>query len=187
MDHNLFCIAIFGPTLFFVTALILGAITPRYRALHNTISELALSKHSLAHAVNYVLCGSLITLLGLLSISKHSHTYGAVAIVIMGVALLLSAVFRTDPISANGSTVEGKIHNTLFFVAMLGVISGQFVTGISARGSALGVFSLLCGIWTICFLPITITRRTYMGLFQRLLVAVVMLWITGFALSVWGW
>lgn len=187
MSHNFLYISVLGPALFVVTALIFGLFKPSYRPLHNTISELALGKYGGIQTANFVLNGSLMVLLGCLLASKHSHPYGAVTIAVMGAVLVLSAIFHTDPIIANGSTTGGKIHNALFFVGILAVISGQFVTGFGSLGSALGVFSLICGVLALVALPITVTRQSYMGLFQRALVLVVVLWMTGFALSVLGW
>ncbi len=180
-------IALAGPTLFVLTALIFGFVKPKYRPLHNTISELALGRYGYIQTANFALSGSFIASLGVVLMSRHTHTYGSVAIVIMGVILFLSAIFRTDPIAANGTTTTGKIHNGLFLIGILAIISGQFVTGLSRLGSALGVFSLACGVLALFGLFVTVTRQTYMGLFQRALVLVVMLWISGFALSVLGW
>jgi hypothetical protein len=184
MNQNLFYITLLGPTLFLVVAFILGAITPKYRPLHNTISELALGKFKALHALNYVVNGSLIALLGLLLLSERSFSYGAAAVIVLGVIIVLSAIYKTDPIKTKHPTTQGNIHNGLFFVGMLGIISAQFVIGFGNIGTATGVFSLLCGLFTLILLPITVTRQTYMGLFQRGLVFVVMLWVTGFALYI---
>lgn len=179
--------ALAGPALFISTALIFGLVKPKYSPLHNTISELALGRYGHIQTANFTLSGLLIVLLGLRLVMEHVHTYGAVAVIIMGAVLMLSAVFRTDPITANGSTKMGKIHNGLFFIGVLGILSGQFVTGFSSLGSALGVFSLVCGTLTLIAVPVTVTRQRYMGLFQRVLVLIVMLWISGFAASVLKW
>lgn len=186
MNQGLFFTALFGPTLFMVAAFILGAITPNYRPLHNTISELALGKLGVLHALNYVVSGLLIMLLGLFLLPEQSSRYGAVAIAILGIVIVLSAIYKTDPIDTKHPTAQGNIHNGLFFVGMLAIIAAQFVTGFGNVGSANGLFSIICGLLTLILLPITVTRQTYMGLFQRGLVLVVMLWIIGFALYVWN-
>jgi len=186
MNQDLFFIALSGPTLFMVIALILGAVTPNYRPLHNTISELALGKFSALHALNYVVNGLLIMLLGIFLLLEQPSKYGAVAIAVLGIVIVLSAIYKTDPIDSKHSTTQGKIHNGLFFVGMLGIIVAQFVTGFGNMSTAAGAFSVTCALLTLVLLPVTVTRQTYMGLFQRGLVLVVMVWITGFALYAWN-
>ena len=186
MNYDFLNVAVAGPALFLLTALVFGLFKPKYRPLHNTISELALGQYGYVQTVNFTVSGLLIMLLGLRLAAMHQHIYGSVAVAVLGAVLLLSAIFRTDPITANGSTTTGKVHNILFFIGILGIISAQFVTGFSSLGSALGFFSLACGALALLGLPITITRQTYMGLFQRALVSVVMLWVAVLALSVLG-
>jgi len=187
MSNYLSNIPLAGPALFILTVFIFALFKPKYRPLHNTISELALGRYGYIQTANFILSGLLILVLGLRLVSTQEHLYGSVAVSVMGAVLLLSAVFRTDPITANGSTTTGKVHNGLFFIGIFGILTAQFVTGFSSLGSALGVFSLACGTLTLLGLPITITRQTYMGLFQRALVLVVMVWISGFAASLLGW
>lgn len=189
MHDSFLDIVLAGPALFLLVAFTFGLVKPKYRPLHNTMSELALGRYGYVQTVNFIVSGLLITLLGLRLTAAHVHLYGSLAVVVLGVILLLSAVFRTDPITANGSTTRGKIHNGLFLIGIAGIISGQFVTGFTNLGSALSIFSLACGVLTLLRLGITITRHTYMGLFQRVLVLVLvmMLWVSGFALSMLGW
>ena len=172
-----------GPALFVVTALVLGLVKPHYRPLHNTISELALDRYGYLQTANFVINGSLVTMLGLVLATRHQHLYGSIAIMVMGLVLISSGIFRTDPIATGTSTSHGKVHNALFFVGIFGTISGQLVTGFGNLGSTLGVFSLTCGVLTLALLPITVTRQRYMGLFQRLVVVVVVVWMTGFGVA----
>ena len=187
MNLDFLKISLIGPTLFLLTAFVFGLVKPQYRPLHHTISELALGRYGYVQTANFIFCGLLIAVLGFRVAATHEHLWGSFAVIVLGLVLLLSAVFRTDPISANGSTQTGKVHNGLFFIGMLGIISGQFVTGLTGLGSALGVFSLACGVLTFIAMAMTVARRTYMGAFQRVLVLIVMLWVTGFALSTLGW
>jgi hypothetical membrane protein len=187
MNQNLLNIATAGPALFIVTAFIFGLVKPKYSALHNTISELALGRYGYVQTANFTLSGLLIVLLGLRLAAMGHYRYGAVTVVIMGLVLMLSAVFRTDPVAANGSTTTGKIHNGLFFIGMLSIVSGQFVTGLSNLGTGLGAFSLACGALALLSTVVTVTRQAYMGVFQRILVVIIMAWIAGFGMSVLGW
>jgi hypothetical membrane protein len=182
-----FYLALAGPALFILTAFIFGLVKPNYKPLRNTISELALGRYGFIQTANFVVSGLFIALLGVALAFQGTHTYGSVAVVIMGTVLFLSAIFPTDPIETNGFTTVGKIHNTVFLVGMLAILSAQFVTGFGSMGSALGVFSLACGILAVIGLVAMVkTQHTHQGLFQRVLVLTVMVWISGFALSVLG-
>jgi hypothetical membrane protein len=120
MSHNFLDIALAGPALFILTALVFGLVKPKYRPLHNTISELALGRYGYIQTANFILSGSLMALLGLRIAATHQHLYGAVAIVVMGLVLVLSAVFRTDSIASKVSTTTGRIQMSGFAASVLG-------------------------------------------------------------------
>lgn len=187
MNQALFYLAVAGPALFVTVAFVFGLVKPKYHPLHNSISELALGKYGHIQTVNFAVSGLLIILLGGELAYGHRHLYGAYAVVAMGIVLALSAIFRTDPIAANGSTTVGKVHNALFLIGMLATISAQFVVGFDSIGSTLGVFSLASGAVALFGLVAMIARPAHIGLFQRVLVLAIMCWIAGFGLSVLDW
>jgi hypothetical membrane protein len=175
-----------GPAVFLVTALAFGTVKPSYRPFENTISELALGSYGVVQVANFAGSGLLIVVLGLELIDRGADAYPALCVVVMGAVLCLSSVFRTDPIEANGSTATGRIHNALFLVGMLAIFSAQLVLGASDLGAPFGIVSLAClGISLVCLARV-VRGRGSVGLFQRLLVLVVMGWITSFALQVTG-
>jgi hypothetical membrane protein len=187
MNHNLFYLALAGPAIFILTALVFGLVKPNYRPVRNTISELALGRYGYVQTINFVVSGLLLASLGVTIALQNGSSYGSTAVTIMGAVLFLSAIFPTDPTTANGSTTVGKIHNAIFLVGMLAIISAQFVVGFSNLGSALGIFSLVCGVLAPVNLVAMVTQHAYAGLFQRLLVLTIMVWISGFGLSALGW
>jgi hypothetical membrane protein len=171
-----------GPALFIVTALIFGAVEPNYSPVHNTISELAISRHGFIQTLNFIICGTLISTLGVqlfrLKSSLKGSQYAGLAIALMGMVLLLSAFFVTDPLHIASTTLHGTIHNSLFLVGILGMVSAQVVVGIKNLKSSYGIYSLVSGIASFAGL-IGVGAMTDMpGVPQRLLVILIMTWMT---------
>jgi hypothetical membrane protein len=178
MYHPLSAVALAGPALFVLCATVLSAITPKYSWPHNTISELALRKYSRIHMANYLLNGGLILILGLLCVLADAALYPSIAISIIGVVIVLSGFFKTDPIDQRKLTPEGYVHNLLFLVGMIAIIIAQFM---QVDSSTYGRFSLFGAIVSVLGLGYTMFGRHYRGLFQRVLVVTFMTWITVFA------
>ncbi|HEX3082342.1 MAG TPA: DUF998 domain-containing protein [Candidatus Saccharimonadia bacterium] len=180
MNQLIFDIALAGPALFMICALVIGAITPKYSALYNTISEQALGKYKGLHAANYVVNGGLIAVLGALCLARGSSWYQSSSIVLLGAIIVLSAYYKTDPITLKRQSREGIIHNVLFLVGMVGIITGQFGY---VHDLTLGRVALISGITALIGTIYTIFGQAYRGLVQRILVISVMAWVTVFALS----
>jgi hypothetical protein len=176
-------VALLGPSLFIITALILGAITPRYHPLQNTISELALGKYGVLQTLNFVVSGTLMLLLAVLVFWQHFSTYGVVCVAIMSLVLLLSAVFKTDPLTKQWSTKTGAIHNVLFMVGAPAMVSAQLVLAVTQSGTAFGLFSLACSLVSVPTMVFVVVGRSYRGLVQRILVSTLMVWTTVFAVA----
>jgi hypothetical protein len=179
----IFSVALLGPVLFVVTAFVLGAIEPGYSPVRNTISELALGSRGVVQTVNFGCCGILIaglgvTVWGVGPPAFRGARYAAAAITLMGVVLVLSALIVTDPLHNADPTVEGMVHNGIFLVGMLGAISAQLVVGTSNLRSTYGIYSVLSGIASFVGLAGVIGLAESSGLAQRVLVVLVMLWIT---------
>ena len=179
----LFSVALVGPALFVVTAFVLGAVEPDYSPIRNTISELALGPHGVVQTVNFALCGTLVAGLGLTirrvrPPSFRGARYAGAAVIVMGIVLLLSAFIVTDPLHSASPTPEGTAHNGIFLIGMLGMVSAQLVVGASNLKSTYGVYSVLSGIACLVGLAGVIGLADLSGLAQRVLVVLVMLWIT---------
>ena len=179
----IFSVALLGPVLFVVTAFVLGAIEPDYSPVRNTISELALGSHGVVQTVNFAFCGILIAGLGVTlwrvgPPAFRGARYAAAAITLMGAVLLLSAFIATDPLHSANPTVEGTVHNGIFLIGMLGMISAQLVVGVSNLRSTYGIYSVLSGIASFVGLAGVIGSANSSGLAQRVLVVLVMLWMT---------
>lgn len=183
MDQQLFAIALAGPALFVTVALVLGFVTPGYRPVRNTISELALGVHGWVQAANFAISGLLIAILGALLLDKPPNPYAATCVLVLGVVLLVSAVVRTDPIEANGTTTTGKVHNGLFLIGMLAMLSAELGGGIGDAQVSVRVLSAACLVASGIGLAQVIRGGPSVGLFQRILVVAVMAWITVFAVA----
>ncbi len=173
---------LFGPALFIITALIFGAFEHNYSLINNTISELAISRHGFIQTINFIVCGTLISILGVqlfrLKSPLKGSRYAAVAITAMGIVLFLSAFFVTDPLHVSSATVHGTIHNSLFLLGILGMVSAQVVVGIINPRSGYGVYSFLSGLASFAGLVGVIGLTNTPGAPQRLLVILIMTWMT---------
>lgn len=187
MNQTIFNIALYGPALFIIVATILGAITPKYHPLKHTISELALGKFGTLQELNFAINGGLIVALGVLLLSGPAPFYQSLAVTIMGGIMVLSAVFRTDPVPQSGvtepSTPRGAVHLALFMIGIIAVMTAQLAWSLHNFGTLFSIYSLISGLGVLLCFIFVIARPQRRGTFQRILLVDIMLWITLFALS----
>jgi hypothetical membrane protein len=185
----MYILFLLGPALFVTVAFVLSFITPGYSPVHNTISELALGPNHWYQTINFAISGLLLVGLGVLlyrSKSKKVENLGfvSICIAIMGAVLILSSIFRTDPVTSTQLTSTGTIHNFLFLIGMLGMVIAQLVVSVKSLRLAYGVYSLASSLLSLAALAGVIGLHNSQGIPQRVLVLLVMTWITVTALRV---
>jgi hypothetical protein len=169
-----------APLGFFVAAVVIGAETPRYSQMHDSISKLALTSNGSWQNVNFVLGGVLVLALGVLvwrsrsCLAGRQHASGAIAF--FGVVMILSAVFETDP---NGiKTAHGAIHVLLFVAGVAALLTAQLGTairdGVRTRFGFYSSITFLIGLGA--FIAILVVYH-WQGIAQRVLLGVLFLWV----------
>ncbi len=183
MEQLIFNILLVGPALFIITALVFGLLKPNYTPVRMTISEGALGKYGWVQTTNFFVSGGLIALLGLLLLTRNTAPYSDITVFVLGLILFLSGIYPTDPVQDTvKSTRTGLIHNLLFAVGMLAILSGQVVAAISNSSTTLGPLSWGAFVFTFASLFSFLAIRKYPGWPQRIMVAIIMTWVTLFAL-----
>lgn len=179
-----------GPLLFAVGVIVAGAATPGYSHLSEPISQLAepARPYWLIQVAGFVVFGiSMIVIAFALwqSLSAGSGAKLGVALVgFAGFNMVLTGLFRTDPISQEIPSVSGQIHETTAGLVFLSLIAGFLVLGRAMRRSrswhGLASFSITAGLAALIFLigfGISFEAQPeYVGVWQRLLATTIILW-----------
>ena len=180
-----------GPVLFSSTVIVAASLRPDYSHLTNFISELGARDTPNAALMNYVgfipagllIAASGVPLAGAL-LSRGLPWISAALVMVFGLGLAASGVMSCDPgCPRSGGSLESRIHDVIAPVTFLSLIVAAGVFGIHARRDVmwrpLSVYSLLTSAFALCFLLIvagSLETRTLTGLWQRLLLAVLLLW-----------
>ena len=181
---SLFLIAACGPALFIFTALLLGFITPSYSAIKQTVSELVLGRFGMGQTVNFAVSGLLIVILSLLLLNRGAAIAPTIGAFVMGSILVLSAFYRTDPVKGSidkPTATRGMIHVLLFIVGVLAIVVTQLLFGIMAFGTALSFYALASAVIVAACLLLVLKYPKRQGIYQRVLISMIMFWITIFA------
>jgi len=175
-----------APVIFVLTVGTLGYLTPGYNPAARLMSELGETGAPLAPVMN--LAGFVATgfLMILLSVGLREGlgrgrmaTAGSLLVAGAGIAYLAMAVFPCDP-GCVAVSPAGRVHLILGLLAILMAIVSVFVLGYSTRGKAgwEGCFpySLVTGVLLVMVLPVFAAAQGSAGLWQRILVGIVLLW-----------
>jgi hypothetical protein len=181
-----------GPILFTLMTIICSSLRTDYNHINQFISELAATGTSNADLMNYagfIPSGLMVTAFGvslLLLLPKSVlGRMGSVLISLFGVGVVLAGSFSCDvgcP-PENGS-IDNLIHNAVSGPAFLSAIIGIFLLSVKFRRlvfwKRIWVYSLISAIAATVFmilLIISLESPTGKGLWQRLLLATIFLWL----------
>lgn len=178
-----------GPLAFMAVALLLPIVS-EYSLLGDTISELALGRYGAVQTIAFFVAalGSLALTVGLRR--ALPRTRGARAgiglLALWTVCLVLDGLFPTDPlIPSVEQTPTGLIHLGAALVAFVSLLLAIFVLSFTFRRGAgwqqFAPWSFALGVMALVafFLPSEGGRA---GLYQRIFVGIVMLWLALVAL-----
>ncbi|PWK90637.1 uncharacterized protein DUF998 [Lentzea atacamensis] len=185
MNRLALCGVIAGP-LFVLTFLINGALVPDYSPLRHPVSSLQLA--SWVQTANFIVAGTLVVAF---AIGTRIGFWGSLLIGAVGIGLIGSGIFTTDPVSGYppGSpalseyTWHGLVHDLFAIPTFVGWPLACFVLARRFRPW----FSITSGVAFIAMFLLssaafaqTPSLVEFGGLFQRLTVAIGFTWLTVF-------
>lgn len=131
-------VGIAGPVLFWALLLLAQSLYPGYDTWTTSISRLIFGPFGWLQTLNFYLLAVFTAAFGMavyLSVAKSSIArIGSVLLILMGVAQLLTAVFRVDVNSSTPRSLAYTIHDSVFLV--------------SAASFPIGALLLLPNLWT---------------------------------------
>ncbi|MFC7405603.1 DUF998 domain-containing protein [Georgenia alba] len=144
-----------GLMLFVLTFLIDGATRPGYRPVRHPVSALALGGRGWVQAVNFVLCGALVTA-GAVGLLATSAGWLAAPVGCLGLGLVASGLFPMDPVRGYPpGTPEGdpevlsrthQLHDAAGAVVFLAMPVSAFVGALVLDGAAWRIGSAAVGV-----------------------------------------
>ncbi|GAA2998612.1 DUF998 domain-containing protein [Streptosporangium longisporum] len=201
-ERRLLVCAALAPPLFILAFLVEGATRGAgYDPLRHPVSALALGEYGWTQRANFVLCG-LLLLAGIAGLRTALRRRGAGAwapllLAMAAVGLVGAGIFAADPLSGyplgtapvpSPATATGTWHSlfsTPVFTALPAaccVLARHFATagrrGWAAYSLATAAVALTCFVLASVAFDQNATLVPYGGLFQRLTIAVSLLWIT---------
>lgn len=186
-----------GPALFLVILAAAGSVRwPDYHPLRQYVSELGTGPYQHIQNLNFVAFGVLMVVfaLGLRqgSIEEGAYKTGPVLVGVFGLGMCLMGIFHLDPPTSyepERATWEGILHLVAFVVAFGSVVPACFIFADrfrrNSRWQSYSAYSLLTGVTaTFCFLMLFAAWPMYAwkGLWQVLLIAVILAWIEAVAI-----
>jgi hypothetical membrane protein len=183
-----------APLLFFLTAGILGMITPGYDPVTQLISELGETGAPYAWIMN--LLGFGVT--GVLILAFTPGLYAALGktkvaglgcgfVALAGVIFLAMAFVSCDR-GCIPVTPEGSLHLLLGLLAAIAAVISSFLLAwpMRKRGPWHGIwqYSLVTGVVILLILPVFVSLGEIAGLLQRILVGAIFLWMEVLAIRV---
>ena len=180
-----------GPLLFVVTVVSAAALRPGYSHVDQFISELGATGTAHAVGMNYAgffPVGLLFTVFGAsiaaLLPRRPLHVLAALLVTVFGIGVVLAGLFSCDAgCPQSGGTIRNTIHNRVAPTAFLSIIAATLVLGIAFRSSPrarrLWPYSVISGALALVFLALlvgSLETRILTGLWQRLMIATLLLW-----------
>jgi len=182
---------IIAPVLFTGLVVIVSYLRPGYNHMSQAISELGEvgAPNAIVQDVNFVLVGLLIIAFSFglhrgIGEGRGSKVGPALIIIFGAVASVGGGLFRCDPGCVFESFV-GVMHNLLGLTGFVAMILGTIIISRRLKKDSLwqsySSYSIITGILAIIFLILFIMASNvfpeWRGLFQRLFVGVIFLWI----------
>jgi hypothetical protein len=175
-----------APIIFAITVIIAGFLTPGYDPLTQLIGELGIPGEPFAPVVNIIAFG----LVGILLIiftyamyhafrSRWTVTLGSALVALAGVSFLFMAFVHCDM----GNTISflGNLFMVFRFLsiasAVMAAFTYMFIMFREETWDGYWQYSLVTGILVIAILPFFLSFPDFSGLLQRIMVALVFLWI----------
>jgi hypothetical protein len=186
-------ISLIGAGWFLASVVVLHVINPPLNPVGHQMSEFALGPTGWVMTVAFLVVGAGIVALGLglrRSLTPGPRVWAAWLVTVMGVSFVGVAVFPTDALLADGTTVatfSGQMHALVSAVGSLFLIVGAFVLrGVIARdprwhplARVTGWFAVAMVLWFVIGATVNVAfgAGSYSGVVQRLFWLVLLGWL----------
>jgi hypothetical membrane protein len=175
-----------GPVLLVIGELVAALSDPQFSMVRDSISSLALTPLGWVQTIGFLAIGLLVEIFvaGLLFNIRgvRGFGFGIGSLVFVGFGLLLIGAFRTDPAGAP-DTVEGNIHSltalTVFWLFPIAILLIAPSLKHDPNWRSLFVYTVVTGILAVALVIGLLCLRdriTWFGLYERILVANMVIW-----------
>lgn len=198
--RRLLLTGVLGPVLFAVTVVVAGALRPGYDHVDQFISELGESGGRLAWLMNipgFMLSAALILVFVLVLRSRFdrsaTRTAGTFLLAMFAASVFLAGVFSCDAgcLTDDPSPTQ-SMHDLVSVIAFPAFTLGVLAWGTSFcrthEWRAFGIYSVASAALSIVFLVLMVrseAARDGTGLYQRLFLGVLFLWMASLSIRLW--
>jgi hypothetical membrane protein len=183
--------AMVAPACFFAVMVVLGFVTPGYDWVSRIGSELSLGSLGWIMIANFIILGvvelALAAALGRTVGDRPSGWIATAAIGLLGAAFVVAGVCVTDPsrLVSGAHSWHGVVHalmaTVIFFIAT--PIAALAIARRLRRKRRFARYSVLTAVGTPALLVATFVSGSLLGLAERIVIAVVLAWVTSLALQ----
>jgi hypothetical protein len=186
--------AIVGQAVLLASALLLPLIS-EYGLVGDTMSELVLGRYGWVQTIAFVAAGigtlALAYALRELTLGAWGSRVASLLVGVYGVGALLVAIFPTDPVDRAADvwtqSTTGMVHVVVSLVSFISMIVAMFVFTrsfhLASRWRSLSPWIVLFPASALLLLMVQ-SEGPWVGIMQRLMVAVIAAWMTVVALRV---
>ena len=176
---------VLGPIALLIGNYVPALTTPGYNLLRDSISSLALTHLGWVQTIGFLSVGLLVEIYVvalLFSIKpRHGFGFGIVLLTLVGFGILMLASFRTNlpgVLSFEGS-IHGIASKTVFIIFPIAAGLISFSMKHDPRWKHLYLYTVATAVFGIILSVVTATfdNTNFFGLFERLLVANMVIWV----------
>lgn len=175
---------IIAPILFTIMVIIESFLRPGFSQIYSTVSELGLGHLAILQIINFIIFGLL--LIGFtIGFSKYLKTRSGKAVAVLLIAFSLGVLFAGVAFLFQWNSPYNTVilaHSVASIIAFYAIFIAQILTWQALKGSNQDIwknyriYSLISGFVTLIVL-FYIPFSPYQGLFERVFIAVWMIWI----------
>lgn len=183
-----------APLFFAITTVAIGLATPGYDPVTQLVSELGIPSTPYAPAMNSI--GLIMTgiLISVFALAVHSvlsggwkGALGAVLVAVAGISFVAMGIFHCDqgciPITPGGS-----LHLVSGMIALVAGLGAALILSLvmirEREWNGYWQYSLATGVLLLVILPLFLLHPDKAGLFQRILVGLIFLWMEVLAIRI---
>lgn len=174
---------IIAPIFFTIMVIIESLLRPGYSQIYSTVSELGLGHLAILQIINFIIFGLLIISFTI-GFSKYLKSRSGKAVIIFLIVFSLGVLFAGVAFLFSGIYSYNTVitaHSIASIIAFFSIFIAQLLTwqALKGRKNIWGnypIYSLISGVITLIAL-FYIPFSLYQGLFERVFIAVWLIWI----------